>query len=117
MNSSSNEQIQQLLGPEQFAAYQRANDNDYNQTLRITERFDLPGETALQIYQMQKEAQAQAVKIRDDQSRTDEERDAILRAMQAEAEKSIAASLGSVEFKAYKKYHGTWLKQLAPDDQ
>ncbi len=115
MNSSSDEQIQQLLGPEQFAAYQRAEDNDYRQTLRITERFDLPRETALQIYQMQKEAQAQAKKIRDDKSRTDEERQAILRAMQAEAEKSIAASLGPTEFKAYKKYNGTWLERLARD--
>jgi hypothetical protein len=115
LDSKGDEPIRQLLGPEKFDAYQRSLDNDYQQTLRITERFELPEATALQIYQMQKEAQAQAKKIRDDKSRAVGERQAILQAMQSESEKSISAALGATEFKAYQKYNGAWMEQLAGD--
>jgi len=35
-------EIKELLGAERFAAYQRASDDAYRQTLRITDRFELP---------------------------------------------------------------------------
>jgi hypothetical protein len=106
-------QIKELLGAERFAAYQRASDNAYRQTLRITDRFELPPETTVQVYQMQKEAEAQARKIRDDANRPVEERQAILRAMQAETEKSISAALGSKAFGAYQKYGDGWLSRFS----
>jgi hypothetical protein len=93
-------EIKELLGAERFAAYQRASDDAYRQTLRITDRFELPPETAVQVYQMQKEAEAQARKIRDDTNRSVEERQAILEVMQGETEKSISLVLGSKVFGA-----------------
>jgi len=113
MNSKSDQPIQQLLGPEKFAAYQRALDNDYGQALRITDRFDLPDQTAVQIYQMKKEVEARAKELRADPNRPLEERQAILQAMQAEAEKSFSAALGPEAFKAYQKYNGGWIEHLA----
>jgi hypothetical protein len=105
-------EIKELLGAERFAAYQRASDDAYRQTLRITDRFELPPETAGQVYQMQKEAEAQARKIRDDANRPVEERQAILKAMQAETEKSISTVLGSKAFGAYQKYGDGWLSRF-----
>ena len=106
-------EIKELLGAERFAAYQRASDDAYRQTLRITDRFELPPETAVQVYQMQKEAEAQARKIRDDTNRSVEERQAILEVMQGETEKSISLVLGSKVFGAYQKYGDGWLSRFA----
>jgi uncharacterized protein (DUF4415 family) len=106
-------EIKELLGAERFAAYQRAADDAYRQTLRITDRFELTPETAVQVYQMQKEAEAQARKIRDDTNRPVEERQAILEIMQDETEKSISAVLGSKVFGAYQKYGDGWLTRFA----
>ena len=112
LDSRNSDPLRQLLGPEKFAAYQRSQDNDYNQILRITERFDLPEATARQLHEFQKEASAQAKKIRENKSRTLEDRQTILNAIRAETEKSISAALATTEFKAYRKYHGAWLEQL-----
>jgi len=113
VNSKSDEPIRQLLGPERFAAYQRAQDNDYLQTLRVTDRFKLPEESAVQIYQMRKEAVAQAKKIRNDPFRTAGEQEAILLAIQAETERSIGNVLGPTAFAVYQNHTGDWMKQIA----
>ena len=112
-NRQDDGQTKQLLGAERFAAYQRASDDAYQQALRITDRFELPAETAVQVYQMRKEAEAQADIIRKDATRPAGERQAILKAMQAETEKSIAAVLDSKAFAAYQKYGDGWLSRLA----
>ncbi len=113
MKSQGDGAIQQVLGPDRFADYRRGNDNAYQQTLRVTDRFDLPAETANQVYQMQKDAQARARAIRDDRNRTVEERRQVLQAMQAETKQTIAAALGPEVFKAYQKYSGDWLTKFA----
>ena len=112
MKAQGDDAIKQLLGPDRFAAYQRATDDVYQQTRRITDRFELPVETAAQVCQMQKDAQAQASAIRNDRSRTLEERKELLQAMQAETEQSLSAALGPRIFKAYQKYNGDWLKRF-----
>jgi hypothetical protein len=112
MKAQGDDAIKQLLGPDRFADYQRATDDVYQQTRRITDRFELPVETAAQVCQMQKDAQAQANAIRNDRSRTLEERKGLLQAMQAETEQSLSAALGSRIFKAYQKYNGDWLKRF-----
>jgi hypothetical protein len=112
MKAQGDDAIKQLLGADRFAAYQRASDNVYQQTRRITDRFELPVETAVQVCQMQKDAQAQASAIRSDRSRTVEERQELLQAMQAETEQSLSAALGPKIFKAYQKYNGDWLKRF-----
>jgi len=115
MDRQDDWQIEQLLGAERFAAYQRASDDAYQQTLRITDRFDMPAEVAVQVYLMRQEAEAQARDFRKDATRPAEERQVILKAMQAETEKSISATLGDQAFKTYQKYGGDWLSQLAQD--
>jgi hypothetical protein len=115
LNKSDKAAIIQSVGPEKFEAYERGKDNDYTQTLRVTERFGLPESTALQIYQMQKEAEARAREVRGDAGRTVEERRALLQAMQLETEKTISATLGTTQFNTYRKYQGAWLERFAAD--
>ena len=114
-NQPDDGHIRQLLGAERFAAYQRASDDAYQQALRIADRFELPVESAVQVYQMRKEAEAQADIIRKDATRPAGERQAILKALQAETEKSIAVVFDSKAFAAYQKYGDGWLSHFADD--
>ena len=64
---------------------------------------------------MRKETEALVRQIRLDTDRSAEERQAIARAIQAEAGKSISAALGSKAFAAYRKYGDGWLSRLAAE--
>ena len=112
-NSKNDEPIRELLGPEKFAAYQRAQDNDYLQTLRVTDHFKLPEEAAVQIYKMQRDALALAKNIRNDNSRTDAERQSLLQVIQAETERSIGSVLGPTASAVYRENAGNWIEQIA----
>jgi len=83
--------------------------------LKVTERFNLSQETAVQVYAMQSEAAARAMEIRDDTSRTLEEREALMRAIKAEAERSMSAALGAKAFKAYQGNAGEWFPTIPPN--
>ena len=61
---------------------------------------------------MQKQARELAAQIRRDPNRSEEERLAILQAMQAETRKSLNDALGSSVFRAYEKNFGGWLNQM-----
>jgi hypothetical protein len=110
-------EIEEVLGPERFADYGRAIDNRYHETLRITDRFDLPTDTAREVYRMRVEAEAEVWRVRRDPNRAPEEREAILRAMRAETEKSISAVLGPGVFKTYQEYSGDWLSRFADESK
>ena len=113
LTSTNDAPVRELLGPEKFAAYQRAQDNDYLQTLRVTDRFELPEERARQIYQMQRDALAQAKQLRNDNSRTEEERRALLLVIKAETERSIGGVLGPTAYVVYRHHVGAWMQQIA----
>jgi hypothetical protein len=113
MKSKNDTPVRELLGPDKYAAYQRAQDDDYLQALRVTDRFKLPEESAVQIHQMQRDALTLAKNIRNDKSRTDGERQAILQAIQAETERSIGGVLGPTAFAVYREHAGGWMAQLA----
>ena len=81
--------------------------------MRVTDRFKLPEEAAVQIYQMQRDALALAKNIRNDNSRTDAERQSLLQAIQAETERSIGGVLGPTASAVYRENAGNWIEQIA----
>jgi hypothetical protein len=106
------ESIQQLLGPERYAEFQRAQNPNYEFALRLAERFDLPNETAAHVYEIRSEAERQARRIQEDKSRDPEERIAILHAMQVETERSLSDALGPKAFQAYQRNNGNWFSRI-----
>ena len=112
MNPQSDQAIPRLLGPDKFAAYQRALDSEYGNALRLTDRFDLPDETAVQIYEVKKAIETKAKALAADPTQPSEARTAALQALRTEAEQSLAAALSPVAFKAYQRYNGAWLEAL-----
>jgi hypothetical protein len=85
--------------------------------LKVVERFNLPHETADQVYAMQSEATARATQIRQDTSRSLEERNAIMQAIKAESDRSMSAVLGAKAFKVFQVNAGEWFPIIPPNAQ
>ena len=100
------------LGPERWAEYELAESSDYQQTRRITDRYQLPESLAQQAYELQRAAAAHAQAMRDDVGLSAEARASALAAIRQETERALAATLGSKVFSTYQEYHGNWLQQL-----
>jgi hypothetical protein len=102
------DQIKQLLG-ERFADFERAQDGAYQETLRFAERLNFPREKAAKVYELRRTVLAHMNSVRNDASRTDQERQEILKAMQAETERSMAQLLGDKAFGILQKNGKEWL--------
>jgi len=100
------------LGPGRWAEYELAQSADYQQTRRITERYQLPASLAQQAYELQRTAAAHAQATRTDADLSAEARASALAAIRQETERALAATLGSKVFNTYQEYHGNWLQQL-----
>jgi len=72
--------------------------------LRITERCQLPPETALRAYQLQKETESAARWFRENTSQPVEDRRAALQSLRSEMSKALSGTLGPAAFDAYQKY-------------
>jgi hypothetical protein len=104
MNHQDDGTIQKLLGPVRFAEYKRAQDNDYVQTVRVTRHFGLPEQTALQIYQLQQDALAQAKTISRDPFKSEAERRASLEMLKANTEQTINGILGPIIYPVFQEH-------------
>jgi hypothetical protein len=112
LNTNRTEAVKQVLGTDQAVAYQRALDSQYHLALKLSEKFNLPHETAEQVYAMQSEATARATEIRNDTSRSIEERESIMQAIKAETDRSMSAALGAKAFKAFQQNAGEWFPTI-----
>lgn len=81
----------------------------------MTERLDLPKESAAAVYDMKKIAEDQVKQIRADNSLTQEQKTQALQAVREATEKAVTASLGGEKnFNRYKSRGGWWMNNLAP---
>jgi hypothetical protein len=108
-------QMQAALGPERLAEYERAKDDAYKQTRRVTQRLGLSDEVATQAREIQRAAEAAAEQLRANAGLDEAARQATLREIQAEAVRSLRGALGDRGLDPYQEYAGDWLKQLAPE--
>lgn len=105
-------QIRELLGPDGYAAFQRATDSRYKPLFLVSQRLELPDATAAQAYAIRRQAEDAASRLRDNQALSAEERQARLQAISAETKQSLATALGSKGFAAYEKTDRGWMQQL-----
>jgi hypothetical protein len=107
-----NEELKKTLGPERYAEYVRAQDNDYKTLLQVSERFDLSRDVANRVYSMKVLAEQQRQQIEANPNLTDDQRAAALLAIARETERSVSGALGENVFKSYQKAGGQWLSSL-----
>ena len=111
------ESIKTQLGEARYSEYNRSQDYSYQELARIADRYELPKDTASKIYDMKKEAEDTAQKLRNDKTLSNEQRQAALRSIQTETEKAITTTLGDKAVKNYKRSGGWWINGLGSGGQ
>ena len=106
------ETLKTQLGEARYTEYTRSQDYSFQELARIADRYELPKDTATKIYDMKKLAEDSAQKIRTDQTLSNEERQAALKDIQTETEKTVSSSLGEKGIKSYKRSGGWWINNL-----
>jgi hypothetical protein len=106
--------VQAALGPERYADYQRAADQDFRQTRNVTQRLGLPDDVALQAWEIQRSARVAADELRAGVGLDDARRHAALEQLHAEAQSALQAALGERGYGTYMNHAGAWLEQLIP---
>ncbi len=105
-------QLKETLG-DRYADYARAQDYAYQGIYNLTQKQGLPKETAVAVYDMKKSAEAEAKKVRADQSLSAEQRQAALQGIADETGRSMRGAMGDKAFESYQKNpSANWLKNL-----
>lgn len=112
-----NEDIAAALGAERYADYQRASDYNFRQTSQLVSRLNLPPETAMTLYAVQKDTEERRNAIY--RNTTPESRSQMtpkLTALAEEATTRVNTILGGnkTATEAYKQYGGSWLTNMVP---
>jgi hypothetical protein len=105
-------ELAKALGPQRFAEYARAQDEDYRSLVQVAERFNLPRDVAGSIYEMKVAAERQKAAVEANASLTDDQRGQMLAAIARTTEQSVAATLGDKVYRSYQKSAGQWLGSL-----
>ncbi len=93
----------QALGPERYQAYKVNQDPAFQQTMTLAEKINVPAETALPMYEVNRASEAERERIRKNATLTTEEREEALAAVQKEQDKSLRQLLGEEAYQRYVK--------------
>jgi hypothetical protein len=96
-----NEQIRQALGEERYTDYRRAKDYDYQQLVAAGKRFDLPENTASQLYDFRDATLATSKRLAADDTLTAEQKKESLKNLAADMRNRVTAALGQEAATAY----------------
>jgi hypothetical protein len=105
-------EMKQVLGPQRFAEYQRAQDGDYRALLQIADRYQLSPEVANNVYGMKMAAENQKLRIESNPNVNDVQRAQMLASLAQETERNVATALGGNLYKDYQRGPGQWLNNL-----
>jgi hypothetical protein len=105
------EQMKALLGPERYKDYAMAQDERYRDLYEFTQRNNLAGDAAKQVFEMRMAAEAERQRIEKDQSLTSDQRKAMLLAMGRETSTAVSQVMGENVFKQYQQNSG-WMQRL-----
>src|ERR1035437_565809 len=103
-----NDQLKTLLGDARYTDYTRAQDYQYQNLYRITQKNDLPKEAANKVYDMKTTADAEARKVRADSSLSTDQRKAALQGIRTETENSMHTVLGDKAWSSFQKQNGSY---------
>jgi hypothetical protein len=113
-DSRFQDQLKAALGDDQFAQYQRAGNEQFQDLYNVAERYGLPEDVAVQAFQIQQTALAQAKQVSEDPNLSPEARQSALTAIEQETERTLSGTLGANAFSTYKQLGGSWLQAMVP---
>jgi hypothetical protein len=91
-------QIKSLLGDARYADYQRAGNPQFQELYRLTQQFDLPGDTAAAIFDQHHQMQSQLGQL---SSLTPDQRQDQLSRMQSELDSLLRSKLGEQAYAVF----------------
>ena len=103
------QQLKASLGDERYAEYTRSQDGNFQQVYRLTERYNLPRETAIKVYEIQQSTTKLADDFHKSKDLSEDELMQALSVLQQEARRNVTEVLGEDAAKTYQKYGGGWL--------
>lgn len=98
--------VRAMLGEQRYTEYQRSQDWQYRNLTRLARDNGLPPETAGKAYDMNQLAMQEAAKIRSQPNLPREERDAMLRQMQADLDSTMGQLLGPAVYTRFQQNYG-----------
>jgi hypothetical protein len=111
----ADDQIKSILGEDRYKEYQLAQDWEYKNLVRITDRQGLTKEDAKKVYDMKKDVEKAANQIRRDKTLTSEQRNQKLLEIKTTTEQEVTETLGEKGFKSFKR-NAYWLRNLVPPE-
>jgi hypothetical protein len=106
------DEVKAALGTERGADYERAIDGNFQQISRVVDRLELPKEAAVQVWEVQKDAEQRLRAIALDRTLLPAARTEQFAALAQEANAKVTAALGQRGVDVYQQYGGNWLQNL-----
>lgn len=100
------ETMKSILGEQRFADYQRSRDGQFRNLARLAQETGLPNETAVKAWEAQRFAREELSRVRANPNFTPEERDHLMRQMQAELDATMGQLLGKEAFDRFQQNYG-----------
>jgi hypothetical protein len=110
-NSPMTNEVAVLLGPERFADFERAQQDGYQELLRLSERLEAKPETARELWDARQSAERIARVMAKDTQLTSAERAAQLAALREAMRAHAGEVLGARGLAAWERQQADWLKQ------
>ncbi len=107
-----NREVAQVLGPEQFAEFERVQDGRYREALSFSQERNLPRQTALKAFEIRQTAEDEARRLRAAKDVEPPARQAQLEQLQQSAAAALTTLLGPQNMTDYLKQPGAWLNEL-----
>jgi hypothetical protein len=103
----------QLLGETRFQEYIRGQQSEYRDLNRLVQQNNLPKQTAAKVYDMQKAAENQIIKLRRDPTLSAQQQEQAVTRIRELTQKSVQGAVGDKVYELYKKTGGGyWLDGL-----
>ncbi|MCD6051868.1 MAG: hypothetical protein K0Q55_3277 [Verrucomicrobia bacterium] len=110
-----NEQIKNTLGEARYADYEREKDYQYKGVSKFVQRQNLPKEAAVKVWDTKKTAEAEAGKVRNNASLSQEQKNAALQGIHEATQQNLQQTLGADAYQKFQESNNaSWLKNIAP---
>jgi hypothetical protein len=108
----TDDQVRQALGEKRYQDYKRGDDEEFHHLNAVVSKYNLPRETASEVYEVKRAALDMQKAVEIDSSLTAEQRQLALKAMAEETDRTLKQLLGEKAFQNYvRRGQGQWISR------
>ena len=108
-----NREVAKVLGPSQYAEFERVQDGRYREALNFSQQRNLPRPTAVTAFELRQAAEDEARRIRETQGVEPATQQAQLEELQQVTAAAMTTLLGPQNMTEYLKQPGAWLNEIS----